>query len=157
MFDPNVPRPQRPEDLGRFINDLIVRTLAGVPQAGRPVFLKIVYHGPKAMEELVAYDPHLVVGILGGSAGTTYDAFNLLEDARRYGARAALFGRKINNSEHQLTFVRFLRAIADGEIDAAEACRAYHDDLAKLGITPHRPLAEDLELTGTSAAYAGGR
>ena len=43
----------------------------------------------------------------------------------------------------------------DGAVDAAEACRAYHDDLAKLGITPHRPLAEDLELTGTSAAYAG--
>ena len=108
------------------------------------------------MEELVAYDPHLVPGILGGSTGTTYDAFFLLEDARRHGARAALFGRKINNSEHQLTFVRYLRAIADGQVDAAEACRAYHDDLAKLGITPHRPLSDDLQLTGTSAAYAGG-
>ena len=95
--------------------------------------------GPEVMQELVAYDPHLVVGILGGSAGTTYDAFFLLEDARRHGARAALFGRKINNSEHQLTFVRHLRAIADGQVDAAGACRAYHEDLAKLGITPHRP------------------
>ena len=28
----------------------------------------------------------------------------------RHGARAALFGRKINASEHQLTFVRYLRA-----------------------------------------------
>ena len=46
-------------------------------------------------------------------------------------------------------------AIADGEVDAAEACRAYHDDLGKLGITPHRALADDLQLTGTSAAYAG--
>ena len=78
-----------------------------------------------------------------------------ISEVMRY--RAALFGRKINNSEHQLTFVRWLRAIANGEVDAAEACRAYHDDLAKLGITPHRPLAEDLELTGTSAAYVGGR
>ena len=59
---PQRPGPQRPEDIGRFINDVIVRTLAGVPQAGRPIFLKIAYHGPKAMEELVAYDPHLVVG-----------------------------------------------------------------------------------------------
>ena len=41
-----------------------------------------------------------MVGILGGSAGTTYDAFFLLEDARRHGARAALVGRTINNSEH---------------------------------------------------------
>ena len=95
-------------------------------------------------------------GILGGSSGTTYDAFKLLEEAKKYGARAALFGRKINNSEHQLTFVRFLRAIADGQIGAEEACRAYHGDLAKLGIKPYRPLDDDLELTGTSAAYAGG-
>ncbi len=156
VFEPNVPGPQRPADIGRFINDVIVRTLAGVPEAGRPIFLKIPYPGPEVMEELVAYDPHLVPGILGGSAGTTYDAFFLLENARRHGARAALFGRKINNSEHQLTFVRYLRAIADGQLDAAEACRAYHDDLAKLDITPHRPLADDLQLTGTSAAYAGG-
>ncbi len=42
------------------------------------------------MEELVAYDPHLVVGILGGSAGTTYDAFKLIAEAQKYGARAAL-------------------------------------------------------------------
>ena len=135
---------------------MIVRTLAGVPPAGRPVFLKIVYHGPKAMEELVAYDPHLVAGILGGSAGTTYDAFKLLEEAKKDGARAALFGRKINNGENQLAFVRFLRAIADGQIDAEEACRAYHGELAKLGIKPHRPLSDDLQLTSTSAAYAGG-
>ena len=52
----------------QFINDCIARTLAGVATAGRPVFLKIVYHGPRAMEELVAYDPHLIVGILGGGA-----------------------------------------------------------------------------------------
>ena len=96
----------RPRIAGRFLNDVIVRTLAGVPRAGRPLFLKIPYHGPRAMEELAAYDPHLVLGILGGSAGTTYDAFFLLEEARRHGARAALFGRKINSSEHPLTFVR---------------------------------------------------
>ena len=59
--------------------------LAGVPQAGRPVFLKIVYHGPRAMEELVAYDPHLVVGVLGGASGTTHDAFALLEQAKKQG------------------------------------------------------------------------
>ena len=46
-----------PEKLGEFINDKIIRTLAGVPEAGRPIFLKIVYHGPRAMEELAQYDP----------------------------------------------------------------------------------------------------
>ncbi len=100
--------------------------------AGRPLFLKIVYHGPRAMEELVAYDPHLVVGILGGGAGTTYDAFKLLAEAQKYGARAALFGRKINNAESQLAFVEFLRRIADGEITPEEAVRAYHGVLEKL-------------------------
>ena len=34
VFEPNVPGPQRPADIGRFINDVIVRTLAGVPEAG---------------------------------------------------------------------------------------------------------------------------
>jgi hypothetical protein len=147
VFDPNACADHCPADLGRYINDLIVRTLAGVPQAGRPVFLKIVYHGPKAMEELAAYDPHLVPGILGGSSGTTYDAFKLLTEAKKYGARAALYGRKINNSEHQLTFVSFLRLLADGQISAEEATRAYHGELQKLGIKPLRPLADDMQLT----------
>jgi hypothetical protein len=153
VFPPNVPVPI--ENIGRFLNDFVVRTLAGIPSRGRPVFLKLPYLGPRHMEELVAYDPHLVTGVLGGSAGTTYDAFRLLEQARRHGARAALFGRKINRSEHQLTFVRYLRILADGEMDAVEACRSYHADLERLGIRPHRSLEDDLTLTDTMLAYAG--
>jgi hypothetical protein len=156
VFDPNACGDRCPTDLGRFINDLIVRTLAGVPSTGRPVFLKIAYHGPRAMQELVEYDPHLVPGILGGSSGTTYDAFRLLAEAKQHGARAALFGRKINNSEHQLTFVKFLRAIADGQIPPEEAVRAYHGELERLKIAPYRALKEDLELTTTATSYAGG-
>src|SRR3954447_9536363 len=155
VFDPNACGDRCPTDLGRYINDLIVRTLAGVPSTGRPVFLKIAYHGPRAMEELVAYDPHLVPGILGGSSGTTHDAFKLLEEAKKYGARAALFGRKINNSEHQLTFVTFLHAIANGKIGAEEACRAYHGELQRMSIKPYRELKADLELTTTATSYAG--
>src|SRR5215471_6189319 len=98
VFDPNVTSGIAPEKLGEFINDNIIRSLAGVPESGRPLFLKIVYHGPRAMEELAQYDPNLVVAILGGSAGTTYDAFKLIHDAQKYGARVALFGRKINNA-----------------------------------------------------------
>lgn len=156
VFDPNAPlSPIAPEQLGGYINDMIARCLAGVAQAGRPVFLKIVYHGPKAMEELVRYDPHLVVGILGGSAGTTYDAFKLLAEARKYGARVALYGRKINSSEHQLSFVQFLRYIADGQIEPEEAVRAYHGVLQGLGIRPVRPLEQDmLETTGITS-YGG--
>ena len=155
VFDPNACADKCPADLGRFINDLIVRTLAGVPSTGRPVFLKIAYHGPRALEDLVAYDPTLIVGILGGSSGTTFDAFKLLEDIKKHGARAALFGRKINNSEHQLTFVRFLHAIANNQIGAEEATRAYHSELEKLGIKPYRSLNDDLQSTTQESSYAG--
>jgi len=156
VFDPNAPvHPIRPDQLGGFINDMIVRTLAGVPATARPLFLKIVYHGPKFMEELIRYDRHLVPGILGGSAGTTYDAFKLLAEARKYGARAALFGRKINNAEHQLAFIQFLRLIADGQISPEEAVAAYHGVLAGLGIKPRRPLQKDSQLTSGITSYGG--
>jgi hypothetical protein len=120
------------------------------------VFLKIVYHGPKAMEELVAYDPHLVVGILGGGAGTTYDAFKLIGEAQKYGARAALFGRKINNAECQLAFVELLRRIVDGEVTPEEAVRAYHGVLQRLKIKPQRSLADDMQLQSGVMSYGGG-
>lgn len=155
IFDPNMPNSVGPELLPGFINDLIARTLAGVASAGRPVFLKMVYHGPKAMEELVAYDPHLIVGVLGGASGTTLDAFQLLFEAKKYGARAALFGRKINNAENQLAFIEFLRHIADGVIEPVEAVRAYHAVLEKLGVQPRRSLADDLVVTSNVMSYGG--
>ncbi len=155
IFDPNLPEALDPSKIADFINDAIVRTLAGVTAKGRPIFLKMVYHGPKAMEELVHYDPHLVVGILGGSAGTTFDAFKLLSEARKYGARVALYGRKINNAENQLAFVRFLRWIADGEISAEEAVKAYHGVLQQLGIKPLRSLQDDMVLQTGIMSYGG--
>jgi hypothetical protein len=155
VFDPNRPEAVEASQVPDFINDAIVRTLGGVTSRGRPVFLKMVYHGPKAMEDLVRYDPNLVVGILGGSAGTTYDAFKLLSEAKKYGARVALFGRKINNAENQLAFIRFLRLIADDEISAEEAVRAYHGVLQKLGIQPHRSLEDDMQLQTSVMSYGG--
>src|SRR6202023_1225850 len=137
------------------ITDVIARPLGAVTAKGRPLFLKMVYHGPRAMEELVRYDPHLIVGILGGASGTTYDAFKLLSEAKKYGARVALFGRKINNSENQLAFVRFLRLIADGEISAEEAVRAYHGVLQKLGIRPQRSLEDDMQFQTNVMSYGG--
>jgi hypothetical protein len=155
VFDPNRPEAVEASKIPEFINDVIVRTLGGVTSAGRPLFLKMVYHGPRAMEELVHYDPHLVVGILGGSAGTTYDAFKLLSEAKKYGARVALFGRKINNAENQLAFIHFLRLIADDQISAEEAVRAYHGVLERLQIKPHRPLVDDLQLQTGIMSYGG--
>lgn len=156
VFDPNACGDQcpLPEDLGRFINDAIVRALAGVVGKGRPLFLKIVYHGPAAMEQLAAYDRNIVPGILGGSSGTTFDAFFQLWEAKKYGARAALYGRMINNSEHQVAFIRHLRLLADGELDdPAEAVRSYHAALEKVGVRPYRSLSDDLVATKRISSY----
>jgi hypothetical protein len=153
VFDPNVETGIPPEKLGEFINDNIVRTLAGVPVAARPIFLKIVYHGPRAMEEIAQYDPNMVVGILGGAAGTTHDAFKLLHDARKHGARVALYGRKINQAEHQLAFIELLRRLAEGQLGPEEAVRAYHGVLQAKGIKPRRTLEDDLKLTDPAMSY----
>ncbi|RRK02498.1 hypothetical protein [Geminisphaera colitermitum] len=153
VFNPNV-NPAIPDrTVAAFLNDHIVRTLAGVTSSGRPLFLKIPYNGPGPLEELVAYDPNVIVGILGGSAGTTLDAFQLIHDAQKYGARVALFGRKINLSEHPLTFIQYLRRITDGDIAPVEAVKAYHADLARLGIKPQRHLSADLRQTNTIQSY----
>jgi hypothetical protein len=144
VFVPNAPvKPV--EDVPRFVNDSIARLLAGIGRATRPLFLKIPYFGPASLEQLVSYDSNVVVGILGGSAGTTFDAFNMLWEAKKYGAHAALFGRKINSAEHQLLFVSQLRALADGGTEPLDAVKAYHSGLAKIGIKPHQSLAHDLQ------------
>ena len=105
------------------------------------------------MEELAQYDPNLVVGVLGGSAGTTYDAFKLIHDAQKHGARVALFGRKINNAEHQLAFIEMLRLITEGKISPEEAVRAYHGVLQAKGLKAKLPLEKDLELTEAAMSY----
>ena len=66
----------------------------------------------------------------------------------------ALFGRKINLSEHPLTFIEMLRRIVDHEINGEEAVKLYHDRLKKLGIKPLRDLAADLQLTKTMMRYS---
>lgn len=153
VFNPNAPM-QAIANIGRFVNDSIARALAGVSGGGRPLFLKIAYNGPEAMEALTSYDPSLIVGILGGAAGTTYDAFLQLQEAKKYGARAALYGRMINNSEHQLTFIKHLRWLADGAAhDAADLVRSYHNELATVGVSPRRSLAEDLQATPRESSY----
>lgn len=156
VFYPNVPPNIHgipPKDIPHFVNDHIARLLAGVVSAARPRFLKIPYPGPKALEEMCGYDSSLVVGVLGGSAGTTHDAFALVYDAKRYGARVALFGRKINAAEHQLSFVEYLRRVADDQILPTEAVKAYHGALQALGIPPCRDLNQDLELTCAKTSY----
>jgi hypothetical protein len=147
VFNPNVDGDIDPSVLPFYVNDCIARCLAGVMAADRPQFLKIVYNGPKALEELASYDPGLVVGVLGGGAGTTRDCFELIYQAEKYGARVALFGRKINLAEDPLSLVRHMRAVASGHILPEEAVRSYHGDLQQAGIKPLREQAADSIIT----------
>ncbi len=159
VFHPNVPLEVHgiaPEQIPHFVNDHIARLLAGVPSRSRPRFLKIPYPGPQALEELCAYDPSLVVGVLGGSAGTTHDAFALVQEAKQHGARVALFGRRIKAAEDQLCFVQHLRWVADDQLEPAGGVKAYHAALERKGIAPRRSLDQDLELTSAVVNYAAG-
>jgi hypothetical protein len=154
VFNPNAPAGLSDADMPAFVNDSIVRCLAGLTKAERPQFLKIAYNGPRALAELAEFDPGLVVGVLGGGAGTTRDCFELIHQAEKYGARVALFGRKINLAESPLDIVRFMRAVADGDIAPKEAVAAYHDALAKAGITPARSLGDDSQITESALKAA---
>ncbi|MDR3373400.1 MAG: hypothetical protein P4L98_06685 [Ancalomicrobiaceae bacterium] len=149
VFNPNIECGIPPEAIGTFVNDNLARCLSGVLKADRPQFLKYPYNGPKALEELANYDPQLVVGVLGGGAGTTRDTFELLYQSERYGARVALFGRKINLAESQLDMVSHMRAVVDGEMKPLDAVRAYHAALQAKGITAVRSLDDDSLITET--------
>lgn len=135
-------------DFASYNNDMIVRCLAGVSRHDRPVFLKAAYNGPGPTEELASYDPsNIVFGILGGAAGTTRDCLELIRQAEKYGARVALFGRKIYRSENSVLMLRAMRRVIEDRIPSDEGVRAYHADLAAENIAPFRSLEDDLELT----------
>jgi hypothetical protein len=147
VFNPNVDTGLPVEAIGSFVNDNLVRCLSGILKDQRPQFLKYPFNGPKALEELVAYDPQLVVGVLGGGAGTNRDTFELIHQAEKYGARVALFGRKINLAESQPDIVHFMRLVADGEIMPLDGVKAYHNVLKDKGIGSVRSLEDDSKIT----------
>ena len=99
------------------------------------------------MEELASHDPALVIGILGGSAGTTRDCFELLSQGEKSGARVALFGRKINLAESPLDLVALFRPVLERKVTPAEAVKSYHATLAKKKLKPKRALDDDLKIT----------
>ncbi len=150
VFAPAFDIDTREATLAEYMNDAIVRSLGGLVSAEMPLFLKMPFLGARAMDELASYDPaRIVVGMLGGSSGTTRDTFELIHQGERYGARIALFGRKINLSEHATTLVTFMRRVIEGDLPPREAVKAYHGELAKLGLPPIRALDDDIQVTET--------
>lgn len=147
VFNPNVELGITREQIGEFVNDNIIKSLASITRADRPQFLKTPFNGPKALEELASFDSELIVGVLGGGAGTTRDTFELVAQAERYGGRLALFGRKINLAESPLELIVIMRQVADGSISPKEAVRAYHGELQKKNLKSVRPLEDDNKVT----------
>ena len=148
VFNPPINIGLKPKELGDYINDCIIKAIAGQTKDERPLFLKIAYNGPKAMEDLATYDPtNLIVGILGGSKGTTRDCFELINKASKYGAKVALFGRKINLSESPKSLVKIMRAVIEENLKTDEAVKVYHDELKQKNLVPDRSLKKDLEIT----------
>lgn len=155
VFAPNTDAGLTEREIGPFVNDQICHALAAVPACSRPEFLKIPYFGPAALEELVTFDSNVIVGILGGSSGTTMDAFQLVYDGKKYGARVALFGRKIKDAEHPILFIQHLWNVIKDESTPKEAVISYHSELQKLGVKVRRSLKEDLAVTKSGFSYAG--
>jgi hypothetical protein len=147
VFNPNAPKNLDPAKMPGFVNDNILRCLAGVTKAERPIFLKLPFNGRKACEELASYDSSLVVGILGGSGGTTRDCFELLHQAEKSGGRVSLFGRKIKLAESPLDLLTFFPPVIARDLTPQEAVKAYHGVLAKKGLRPVRSLEDDQKIT----------
>ena len=148
VFNPKVDIGISQEDIPSYVNDSIVKCLAGLTEKERPLFLKMPFNGPKAMEEISNYNPQkLIVGILGGAKGTTRDTFELIYQGEKYGARVALFGRKIQFSEAPIKLIELMRSVVENEISTVEAVKNYHSYLSKNNITPNLNLDDDIEIT----------
>jgi hypothetical protein len=147
VFNPNAPKGLTPGQVPAFVNDNILRTIAGTTSKDRPLFLKIPFNGRRWMEELAGYDPALVVGILGGSSGTTRDTFELLHQGERSGARVALFGRKIKLAESPLDLLELFPRVVQRDLSPADAVKAYHACLQRKKLKPVRGLDDDQKIT----------
>ena len=151
VFNPNQSIGLNHKELGKYINDCIIKTLAGVVELEMPLFLKIVFNGKAAIEELANYDPkNLIVGVLGGSKGTTRDTFELVKQSSQSGAKVALFGRKINLSEDPQMLVYLMREVVNSNITTKDAVKKYHSDLKRKKLFADTKLEDDIEITEKS-------
>ena len=148
VFNPQIDIDISEDKLSEYINDCIVRCLAGLTRQDSPLFLKIPFNGPRAMEDLCSYHQgELIIGVLGGGKGTIRDTFELVRQSEKYGARVALFGRKINLAESPVTLVSLMRSVIEGELSSLNAVKEYHSSLSKENITPKLSFEKDQIVT----------
>ena len=136
-----------PDVLPAYVNDAIPALPRLRHRADRPQFLKIVYNGPKALEELTSFDPAGDRGVLGGGGRhhprlpASCFAGRTLRRTRR------LVGREISLAETPLAIVATRRAPVAGAGRRRRPCKAYHGELQKQRIKPQRPLEDDMAIT----------
>ncbi len=148
VFNPPTDIGMNVRELGDYVNDCIIKAIAGQTKEERPLFLKIAYNGPKAMEDLASYDPeNLIIGILGGKKGTTRDCFEMIHKASKHGAKVALFGRKINLSEDPISLVKLMRRVVENDVTPKEAVKVYHNQLKNNNLLPDQNIKNDLQIT----------
>ena len=151
VFNPNQSIGLDHKQIGSYINDCIIKTLAGVVELEMPLFLKIVFNGKAALEELANYDSkNLIVGVLGGSKGTTRDTFELVKQSSQSGAKVALFGRKINLSEDPQMLVYLMREVVNLNLTTKDAVKKYHSELKRKKLVTDIKLEDDIEITEKS-------
>jgi hypothetical protein len=98
--------------------------------------LKIHYKGVRALKERAICDPHLIVGILGDSAGTTPEVFETIGKARPLDARRNRRAQEQQRGD-QPNDVDMRRAVFDGQISPR---KAVHTHRGRPPCARHRPL-----------------
>ncbi len=132
---------------GEFINDSIVRLVASQECDYGPILLKIPFNTRESMAELTSFDTDLNVGIMGGSSGTSMDAFELANQAAECGARAAFFGRRIKNAVLPLEMSRLIREVGRGTMSPKLAVDEYHDEVGERPLPGGLTKEQDSEIT----------
>lgn len=148
VTDPPFPIDTGEADYAAYRNDIVTRSLAGIPRRERPLFIEVDYHGPAAMEELAGWHPsQLVFGVTGCTGGTTRDCLERLAQAEKYGARVASFSREGFPCEDPVLMLAAMRRVVREGMPSFEAVKVYHDDLRAAELRPNRALQDDVELT----------
>jgi len=130
VFLPNAPQPGMDQkQMGEYVADSIVRIMSYLRKHQRPLFIKTVYTSPDVWRALVAFDPTLVIGALGGSRINARKTLQLAFDATENGARVILFGRAIFQEDDPRLMCRSLRAVLDRTMSTDDAHASYQQTL----------------------------
>jgi hypothetical protein len=149
VFAPNAPQQPARSRQARRVHQRHDRAhrWPGVPESGRPAVPQDALPrdpgSPRSWPGTIPAVDHRRSWAARRAPPTTPSSWS--HDAQKYGARVALFGRKINNAEHQLAFIDDCCGTSStANVSPEEAVHAYHGVLHRSSASPpHRPLPDD--------------